>query len=182
MSDSLRLHGVLCPWGFPGKNTGVGCHGLLQGLFLTQGSNPHLFCLLQWQAGSLPLVPPGRTGFSCHFCRELRPWAGHLTSVGCSCPHLFSRYLSLTLPGSKGWERRNMRAGSQLSRSFHSSGHGRWWPCTWGQTPSANHVNCWERYRVMWKKCNFRWSHNGEYLLSIGRIPSSAKCFSYVLS
>ena len=29
----------LCPWNFPGKNTGVGCHFLLQGLFLTQGSN-----------------------------------------------------------------------------------------------------------------------------------------------
>jgi len=26
----------------PGKNTGVGCHALLQGIFLTQGSNPHL--------------------------------------------------------------------------------------------------------------------------------------------
>ena len=28
---------------------------LLQGIFLTQGSNPHLLCLLHWQAGSLPL-------------------------------------------------------------------------------------------------------------------------------
>ena len=25
-----------------GKNTGVGCHALLQGIYLTQGSNPHL--------------------------------------------------------------------------------------------------------------------------------------------
>ena len=33
---------VLCPWNSPGKNTGVGCHFLLQGIFLTQGSNPHL--------------------------------------------------------------------------------------------------------------------------------------------
>ena len=31
---------LLCPWAFPGKNTGVGCHFLLQGIFLTQGSNP----------------------------------------------------------------------------------------------------------------------------------------------
>ena len=30
---------------FPGKNTGVGCHALLQGIFLTQGSNPHLLHL-----------------------------------------------------------------------------------------------------------------------------------------
>ena len=32
----------LCPWGFPGKNIGVGCQSLLQGIFLTQGSNWHL--------------------------------------------------------------------------------------------------------------------------------------------
>ena len=30
---------LLCPWGFPGKNTGVDCHSLLQGIFPTQGSN-----------------------------------------------------------------------------------------------------------------------------------------------
>ena len=42
------------------KNTGVGCHALFQGIFLTQGSNPRLLCLLPWQAGSLPLAPPGK--------------------------------------------------------------------------------------------------------------------------
>ena len=45
--DSLRPLGLqparlLCPWDFPGKNTGVGCHFLLQGLFPTQGSNLRL--------------------------------------------------------------------------------------------------------------------------------------------
>ena len=39
----------------PGKNTGVGCHALLQGIFLTQRSNPSLLCLLHWQVGSLLL-------------------------------------------------------------------------------------------------------------------------------
>ena len=39
--------------GFPDKNTGVGCHFLLQGLFPTQASNPSLLRLLHWQAGSL---------------------------------------------------------------------------------------------------------------------------------
>ena len=33
---------LLSPWDFPGKNTGVGCHFLLQGIFPTQGSNPGL--------------------------------------------------------------------------------------------------------------------------------------------
>ena len=33
---------LLCPWDFPGKNTGMGSYSLLQGIFLTQGSNPSL--------------------------------------------------------------------------------------------------------------------------------------------
>ena len=37
---------------FPGKNTTVGCHFLLQGIFLSQGLNPSL---LHWQVGSLSL-------------------------------------------------------------------------------------------------------------------------------
>ena len=44
----------------PGKNTGVDCHAPFLGIFLTQGSNPYFFCLLHWQVGSLPLVPPGK--------------------------------------------------------------------------------------------------------------------------
>ena len=63
MSDSLRPHGLqstkfLCPWDFPGKSTRVGCHFLLQGIFLTQGSNPSLLCPQHWQVDSLPLGPP----------------------------------------------------------------------------------------------------------------------------
>ena len=45
---------------FPGKNTGVGCHALLQGIFPTKGLNPHLLCPLHWQAGSLPLALAGK--------------------------------------------------------------------------------------------------------------------------
>ena len=48
------------PWDYPGKNTGVGCQALLQGIFPTQGSNLHLLSLLHWQEGSLPLMPPGK--------------------------------------------------------------------------------------------------------------------------
>ena len=47
---------LLCPWDFPGKNTGVSCHALLQGIFPVQGSNPHL---LHWQVDSLPLSHQG---------------------------------------------------------------------------------------------------------------------------
>ena len=38
LPDSI-VHGI-----FPGKNTGLGCHFLFQGIFLIQGSNPHLLC------------------------------------------------------------------------------------------------------------------------------------------
>ena len=39
------------PWDSPGENTGVGCHALLKGIFLTQGLNPNLACptlVLHW--------------------------------------------------------------------------------------------------------------------------------------
>ena len=51
---------LLCPWDFPGKNTGVRYHVPLQGIFPTQRSNPHLSCFLHWQVSSLPLAPPGK--------------------------------------------------------------------------------------------------------------------------
>ena len=38
----------------------MGCHILLQGILLTQGSNPGFLHLLHWQAGSLPLAPLGK--------------------------------------------------------------------------------------------------------------------------
>ena len=61
MSYPLRPHGLypsnlLGPWNFPGENTGVGCHFLLQGIFWTQELNLHFLCLLHCQASSLPLV------------------------------------------------------------------------------------------------------------------------------
>ena len=62
MSDSLRPYGLQAPvhGDSPGKNTGVGCHALLQGIFSIQISKLHLLSLLHWQKGSLPLVPPGK--------------------------------------------------------------------------------------------------------------------------
>ena len=49
LSNSLQHHRLLAArvlgsWNFPAKNTGMGCHFLLQGIFLTQGSNPHFLC------------------------------------------------------------------------------------------------------------------------------------------
>ena len=63
VSDSLWLYDGSLPDSsvhgiFPGKNTGVGCHALLQEIVLTHRSNLYLWHLLQWQTDSLPLAPP----------------------------------------------------------------------------------------------------------------------------
>ena len=56
-------------WDSLGKNTGVGCCPLLQGIFRAQELNLCLLCLLIWQAGSLPLALPWKPLISmceCH--------------------------------------------------------------------------------------------------------------------
>ena len=75
---SLQLFLILCNpmdcgppgssvhWDSLGKNTGVSCHALLQGIFPTGASNPHPLCLLHWQAGYLPLAPPGKPKRYCN--------------------------------------------------------------------------------------------------------------------
>ena len=80
-SDSLRPHGLeptrlLYSWNFPGKNTGVGCHFLLQGIFLTQGSYPRLLCLLHWQA-----VPPSPLGTRIYIFLTFKPVSSKIFPV-----------------------------------------------------------------------------------------------------
>ena len=65
MSNCLWPYGLwpgrlLCPWDSPGKNTGVGCHAFLWGIFLTQELNLHLLLPLHWQVVSLPLALLGK--------------------------------------------------------------------------------------------------------------------------
>ena len=65
MSDSLRLYGLqtprlLSPWDSPGRNTGVGCHSLLQGGLSDPGMEPGSPAL---QVDSLPSEPPGKPIF-----------------------------------------------------------------------------------------------------------------------
>ena len=55
VSDSVQPHGpqptrLRCPWDSPGRNTGVGCHALFQGMFPTQALDPRFLSLLHWQA------------------------------------------------------------------------------------------------------------------------------------
>ena len=55
----LQLTRLLCPWDFPGNDTRVGCHFLLQEIFPTQGSNPGLLhyrqILHHWATREAPI-------------------------------------------------------------------------------------------------------------------------------
>ena len=69
MSDSVRPYvlepaRLLCRCDSPGKNTGVSCHALVQGIFPTRGWSLHLFSLLHWQGVLAPLAPPVKSLFS----------------------------------------------------------------------------------------------------------------------
>ena len=59
----------------------VGCHFLLQGIFLTQRLNPCLLCLFHWQADSLPLTCQGSPDHKCisyHFFKKFKITALHI--------------------------------------------------------------------------------------------------------
>ena len=78
LSDSLQLFGLWTvahqdplSMGLPGQDTGVGCYFLLQGIILTQGSNPHP---LHWQADSLPLNCQGSPVGSMNLHNVTAPW------------------------------------------------------------------------------------------------------------
>ena len=94
VSHSLGPHGLYYPpghlcasWNFPGKNIGMGCHFLLQRIFLTQGLNPHLLCLLHWQVDSLPLALPRKP--SCSLVKHKFPSStGHLAQCAGHLVHL----------------------------------------------------------------------------------------------
>ena len=96
VSHSLRPHGLqptrlLCPWDSPGKNTGVGCHALFQGIFPTQQLNGGLLnCRrilyqLSYQGSQWPLdlgVNPGWRQAGCpaqgHGCSRRKAASQHL--------------------------------------------------------------------------------------------------------
>ena len=96
----LRPHGLLptrflCPWHFPGKNTGVSYHFLLQGIILIQGSNLGFLCYRKspaLQAGSLPTEPPGKPlkgTFSSVQFSSVAQWCPTLCdAMNCSTPGL----------------------------------------------------------------------------------------------
>ena len=75
---ALQPSRLLCPWNSPGKNTGVSCPSLLQGIFLTQGLNPGLlhgrqilYCLSYQGGPSSPAPEVPTSSQACNF------WISH---------------------------------------------------------------------------------------------------------
>ena len=117
----------------------MGCHALLQGIFLTQESNLHLLCLLHWQAGSLPLGPPGKS-FLTHTQRVLVPTLSITPTYSfvASCPAIQASQVALVvknLPAnardlrdpqvrSLGWDDLWRRAGQPIPVYLPGDFHG----------------------------------------------------------
>ncbi|CAM9378663.1 unnamed protein product [Rangifer tarandus platyrhynchus] len=57
-AHGLSMDSLLCSWDYLSRNTAVGSHFLLQGIFLTQGSLLHL---LRWKVDAFTTEPPGHT-------------------------------------------------------------------------------------------------------------------------
>ena len=93
LRQGLQPTSLLCPWDSPGKNTGVGCHAFLHGIFPTQRSNPGLpHCrqilyhlshqgnprILEWVSYPFSRVsswPRNQTRISCIAGRFFTSWA-----------------------------------------------------------------------------------------------------------
>ena len=133
---------------FPGKNTGVGCHALLQGIFPTQGSNPGLShyeqilyhlshqgspLILQWVA--IPFSrgssqPRNQTGVSWIAGRFFTSWATREVWLS-SYSRAFSRPQAVTLSlhvqnlGAENWKRsRGYEEGRGSRRQDWNHQHG----------------------------------------------------------
>ena len=99
-------------WVFQAKITGIGCHFLLQGIFLTQGSNPCILCPLHWQADSSPLVPPGKPHTR---WRSHNSWRWDCSTNRCGCSPLSWWILS--------WGSSNAGSGSSCYNTSSLWGH-----------------------------------------------------------
>ena len=101
MSDSAApwtvAHQAPLSMGFSRQEDCSGLRALLQGLFQTQGLNPCLLCLLYWQAGSLPLGPPGK---SAHWTAAPKTEAEEVLRAKVS--HTLGREVSRRVANTKG--------------------------------------------------------------------------------
>ena len=90
----------LCPWDSPGKNTGMGCHALLQGIFPTQGSNPALpnfrWILYQLSQQGCPRI----LEWVAYPLSRRSSWPGNQTGVFCIAAGFFTIWATRETPKS----------------------------------------------------------------------------------
>ena len=128
---------LLCPWNFPSRNTGVGCHFLLQGILPTQGSNAHLLhCLvdslplshlgnpepagkplsqIKWEAQSLSSPPLNHGFLDTHCTQEHKPYP-----EGCYLKPLLELHFPVILNNK---QKTPWCGKSQTTKGAHSSWH-----------------------------------------------------------
>ena len=83
VSNLLQPHGLslarlLCPWDSPGKNTGVGCHFLLQGPFPDPGTKPLFSASPALASRFFPTAPPVKPWWDCLGKWVFASTGGHL--------------------------------------------------------------------------------------------------------
>ena len=116
----------LCPWDCPGKNTRMGCHDLLQGIFLTQGLNPHL---LISPALADRFFTTSATWEACMLLlsRFSRVWL-------CATPETAAHQAPLSL----GFSRQEHWSGLPFPSPMHESEKGKW-SCSVVSDPQRPH-------------------------------------------
>ena len=109
----------------------MGCHFFLQGMFLTQGLNPHLWCFLQWQADSLPPHHQGSPMKVSQAKRKMdREWirCSHKEKHLCAETHLHGCWVLKTRPSVHSLEDQDLdkEAGDWLCVNTGEMGPGGW--------------------------------------------------------
>ena len=109
VSDSLWPHGLYSPWNSSGQNTGVGSLSLLQGIFLTQGSNPGLL-RCRWILSQLSHKGSPR----------IMEWVAYRFSSGSSQPRNQTRVSCIAGRFFTNWAMREPK-NVQTTTQLHSS-------------------------------------------------------------
>ena len=148
-SNSLPPHELyptrlLCPWASPGKNTGGGCHAFLQGIFLTQGSNPGLL-----HCRRIPYCPR----ICIYTCHPVTPWWS-LSGVSTDHTgqyHTWSVWVYYTHSGRYNIARTSSSQFSALAEIISASFWSRTWTKQFSFLPDTlvapcrflRHLHCW---------------------------------------
>ena len=130
MSNFLQHYGLqptrlLCPCSFHGKNTGVGCHALLQGIFLTQGSSlcflyrrEILFITEPW--GKLHKLKPASDTKHSKILRQISSEEGHYLQ------HMIHKLIFLYMKRAENQSGKDKYPNRKVSsQTIHRAGEGR---------------------------------------------------------